>query len=407
MYSVTRDALDAFDNPREFERLCADVLNMLGYQQVVLVGPKGGGDGGKDITYTSPEGKRGLAWVTLREDIDRKVKADAAKRKAGDFDEYTLFSTAYLTPKQKAKFQDDCQQHLQADLVVFDVEGLRSLLDTKLRHLRKQYLHIEDADLRQREQEIEQRRVALRERGIAVRQRYVAELDDPRLQGRWARGSHRLYFELLAPEAPDDVFPFGVRLAEGATLDDLVLARLRQAYWIVREDTSDDIWHLPQGVGIVALYTGHTGRPRPLLATHLTQPVSTLYLNRAGGLFATLPTAALGDAQPNAMQPNLPALIQQLLLRLASLTHIVLELLKAQGYTGRVQATLWTDLSLNPPPQLQPDKTHWSMQELVPLDPWNKQAEVLSKLVSQVTRSWLSCQFTLESWPERGLPVLV
>ena len=51
MYNATRNSLKDFDNQHEFERLAADVLNALGFSEVNPIAPRGGGDGGKDITF--------------------------------------------------------------------------------------------------------------------------------------------------------------------------------------------------------------------------------------------------------------------------------------------------------------------------------------------------------------------
>lgn len=86
MYSKTIDHLEKFDNQHDFERMCADILNALGYKDVVLIAPRGGGDGGKDISFTTESGGKGLACVTLRKDIEAKFKQDFSQRTAGEYD---------------------------------------------------------------------------------------------------------------------------------------------------------------------------------------------------------------------------------------------------------------------------------------------------------------------------------
>ncbi len=63
-------------SPQDFERMAADILNALGYREVVLIAPRGGSDSGKDITFTTESGGKGLACVTLRDDIQRKFEED-------------------------------------------------------------------------------------------------------------------------------------------------------------------------------------------------------------------------------------------------------------------------------------------------------------------------------------------
>lgn len=144
MYSLTRTALQQFDNEHDFERMAADILNALGYTNVVLTAPQGGSDEGKDITFTTESGGKGLACVTLRKDIDAKFRQDFSQRSAGEYEKYILFCTAYLTAPQKLRFTQYCLEELQALFVPYDIEALRSLLDSSLKATRETYLHIKD-----------------------------------------------------------------------------------------------------------------------------------------------------------------------------------------------------------------------------------------------------------------------
>ena len=126
MYSKTIDYLEKFDNQHDFERMSADILNALGYKDVVLIAPRGGSDGGRDITFTTESGGKGLGCVTLRKDIEMKFKEDFSKRKAGEYEKYILFCTAYLTASQKLQFTVYCFEKLQALFVPYDMEALRS-----------------------------------------------------------------------------------------------------------------------------------------------------------------------------------------------------------------------------------------------------------------------------------------
>jgi len=141
LFAHTIAALEKFDNQHDFERMCADILNASGYKDVVLIAPRGGSDGGEDITFTTELGEKGLACVTLRKDIDTKFAEDFTKRKAGEFDIYVLFCTAYLTASQKSKFTRYCFNILRAKFVPKDIETLRSLLDSTLLSIRETYLY--------------------------------------------------------------------------------------------------------------------------------------------------------------------------------------------------------------------------------------------------------------------------
>jgi hypothetical protein len=144
MYSQTVAILEKFDNQREFERMCADILVGSGYKDVVLIAPRGGSDGGRDITFTTEAGGKGLACVTLRRDIEKKFYEDFSKRHAGEFEKYIFFCTAYLSAQQKLRFAQHVLLTLQAELVCQDIEALRSVLDTAFTSIREHYLGIKD-----------------------------------------------------------------------------------------------------------------------------------------------------------------------------------------------------------------------------------------------------------------------
>ncbi len=137
MYSQTVAMLEKFDNQHEFERMCADILIGIGYKDVVLIAPRGGSDGGRDITFTTESGGKGLACATLRKDIEKKFFEDFSKRRAGEFEKYIFFCTTYLTALQKLKFAQYVVNTLQAELVSQDIEALRSVLDSVLPSIRE------------------------------------------------------------------------------------------------------------------------------------------------------------------------------------------------------------------------------------------------------------------------------
>jgi len=139
MLSLTKQALEAFDNQHDFERMSADILNGWGYKDVVLMAPKGGGDGGRDITFVF-DGGIGLACVSLRKDMDRKFAEDFGQRKPGEFAKYLLFCNSSLTASQKDKYTEYCHSKLLAGFTPQDVEALRSLLDSRFTSIRDRYL---------------------------------------------------------------------------------------------------------------------------------------------------------------------------------------------------------------------------------------------------------------------------
>src|SRR5260370_19826565 len=95
MYSQTIAVLEKYDNDREFERMCGSIVVAQGYKDVVPVAPRGGSDGGMDITFTTESGRKGLASATLRKHIERKFEEDFYRRKPAQFAKSVLFCTAY------------------------------------------------------------------------------------------------------------------------------------------------------------------------------------------------------------------------------------------------------------------------------------------------------------------------
>ena len=149
MYSKTTAQLEKFDNQHDFERMSADILNALGYKDVVLVAPRGGSDGGRDITFTTESGGKGLACVTLRKDSDKKFREDFSQRSENDFDKYFFFTNQYLTAGQKKDFIRSCLDQLDAELISQDIEAIRSLLDSSLKAIRSVYLDTEDDKIKE------------------------------------------------------------------------------------------------------------------------------------------------------------------------------------------------------------------------------------------------------------------
>jgi len=143
MLSHTTQALEKFDNSHDFERMCADILNSLGCNDVTPIAPRGGGDGAKDVTYRNSSGENSLACVSLRKDAKAKFLSDLKGRSKDDYSEYTFFTNQYITAAEKLKLTIYCAEDLEATLVCRDIESLRSLLDTTFQNLRSDYLKIQ------------------------------------------------------------------------------------------------------------------------------------------------------------------------------------------------------------------------------------------------------------------------
>jgi hypothetical protein len=141
MLSQTQRALKDFDNQHDFERMSADVLNALGYSNVEPMAPRGGVDGGQDIRFREGESP-GVAFVTLDKKIQNKFRRDLAKQNDTE-GVIALFCNVDITPTMKLDF---ARMALAKGyrLEVFDLERLRSLLDSSLKDVRRRYLHIDD-----------------------------------------------------------------------------------------------------------------------------------------------------------------------------------------------------------------------------------------------------------------------
>jgi hypothetical protein len=141
MFSQTRRALEDFDNQHDFERMAADILNSLGYLNVEPMAPAGGPDGGRDIQFRDGDA-RGIAFVTLDKDISKKFKFDLSKQEDAD-GVIALFCNVGLSPDKKLAFAKAAISKGYR-LEPFDLERLRSLLDSGLRDIRCRYLKIDD-----------------------------------------------------------------------------------------------------------------------------------------------------------------------------------------------------------------------------------------------------------------------
>jgi hypothetical protein len=125
--------------------MSVDVLNAEGYRDVTPIAPRGGSDEGKDITFTSRDGRKGLGCATVgyKDDIGRKFYADFSQRKPGEYQVYIFFCTADISASKKREFRQYVSEKLDAELIIRDIEALRSLLDTTCQDIRKRFLDID------------------------------------------------------------------------------------------------------------------------------------------------------------------------------------------------------------------------------------------------------------------------
>lgn len=141
---TTLFALQHFTDQTEFERLSLDILNKSGSGIPIPMANRGGGDGGQDIIYENPSGDKSCVFVSLEKNGLSKFKKDAAKHKKGKYREYSYFTTSYLTYNSKKKITAIALNDLGAIVHIYDIEVLRSLLDTRYGDLREKYLGISE-----------------------------------------------------------------------------------------------------------------------------------------------------------------------------------------------------------------------------------------------------------------------
>ena len=121
--------------------LAADVLNALGYTKVEPMAPGGGPDAGRDILFCEGD-TAGIAFVTLDKDIRDKFRSDLDKQEDAE-GVIALFCNTDVSLPRKLRFAKDAVAKGYR-LEVFDLERLRSLLDTSLKDVRRRYLGIAD-----------------------------------------------------------------------------------------------------------------------------------------------------------------------------------------------------------------------------------------------------------------------
>lgn len=131
MHSELSKYIEDFTDFVEFERLCCDVLALLGYEGI---DPQGLGriDGGKDAVLHHATRGRIVFHFSLRADWQVKALEDI-KRVAQNnirFNQMVFFTNRKASAKQKDRLKAECKDLLQCELEIFDQERLRIVLAT-------------------------------------------------------------------------------------------------------------------------------------------------------------------------------------------------------------------------------------------------------------------------------------
>lgn len=115
----------------QFERLCCDVLTLMGY---LGIDPQGIGrrDGGKDALLNHPQFGKVIFHFSLRFDWERKLYEDieTVRSKGLNCDQFVFFTNRKVSAREKDNSKIHCKEHLDSDLEIFDRERLRTILST-------------------------------------------------------------------------------------------------------------------------------------------------------------------------------------------------------------------------------------------------------------------------------------
>jgi len=155
MYDPLIASIQQFSDPTEFERLCCDVLSVLGYQGI---DPQGVGhrNGGKDALFDQPAVGKVIFHFSLRKDWEVKLQEDIHRVKLAELEPnlFVFCTTQRVTPSKKDKWKDTCQRELACGLEIFDQERLRVAIET-LPELKKRYFPHAHAGTDERIQDLE------------------------------------------------------------------------------------------------------------------------------------------------------------------------------------------------------------------------------------------------------------
>src|SRR4051812_24602277 len=114
---------------------------MASAMRIEPMAPGGGADEGQDIKFREGDAA-GVALVTLDKKIRDKFKHDLAKQPNAE-GVIALFCNVDVSPSLKLEFAKAANVKGYV-IEVFDLERLRSLLDSSLKEVRRRYLNIDD-----------------------------------------------------------------------------------------------------------------------------------------------------------------------------------------------------------------------------------------------------------------------
>jgi len=125
-----------------FERLCHDLMAMVGY---TLIEPLGGfKDKGRDAVHVSSSGGTTIFAYSVREDWRAKLAEDSGKiyRHGHMCDKLVFVTTAEITPGERDEATNSINQQYNWELELYSLERLRNLLDTQFPHIKAHHPQI-------------------------------------------------------------------------------------------------------------------------------------------------------------------------------------------------------------------------------------------------------------------------
>ena len=144
-------ALDNEISPRDFERLCVDLLGREGYSRIAPIG--GTKDHGRDAEAVYWSGRSAARAVTafqfsLQEDWERKLRTDAAKIAVHSPDTTALVfvSSRAVTGEKQDKLAKEFRATFGWSLAIHGREWLRMRLEEVFPDLARKYLHLDLPD---------------------------------------------------------------------------------------------------------------------------------------------------------------------------------------------------------------------------------------------------------------------
>lgn len=140
--NLTIYCLSEITDYAEFERLCDDLMAMVGYASIEPLG--GFKDKGRDAIHVSYGGVTTVFAYSVREDWRAKLAEDAEKiHKHGHICNKLVFiTTAKLTSGERDEAIKSIDEQYKWTLELYSLERLRNLLDTQFPHIRHNHPQI-------------------------------------------------------------------------------------------------------------------------------------------------------------------------------------------------------------------------------------------------------------------------